>query len=106
MGLETDEAFVGGSDKKNRHADKKVTKPKTAVGGVKDRTSNKVTVKPVPEITKTCLEDFIEKNVTEDAKKYTDENRIYSDLRNHESVNHFVGEYVRGQAHTNGTELF
>ena len=25
---------------------------------------------------------------------------------NHESVNHSVGEYVRGQAHTNGIESF
>ncbi|MDE0267268.1 MAG: IS1595 family transposase [Thaumarchaeota archaeon] len=103
--VEIDEAFFGGSDK-NRHADKKGTKPKTAVVGVKDRTTNKVAAAPVPETTKARLEHFIEGHVNDGAKKYTDENRAYSGLSNHESCNHSVGAYVRGQAHTNGMESF
>ena len=37
---------------------------------------------------------------------YTDEARAYDGLPNRESVKHSVGEYVRGQAHTNGVESF
>ena len=35
-----------------------------------------------------------------------DENRAYASLANHESCNHSVGQYVWGQAHTNGLESF
>ncbi len=38
--------------------------------------------------------------------KYTDENCAYAGLKNHESVNHYVGEYVRRMVHTNGMEPF
>ena len=103
--VEIDDAFFEGFGK-NHHADKKGTTSKTAVVCVKDRTTNKVTAKPVPETTKARLDDFVERNVAEDAKKYTDENRTYSDPMNYASVNHSVGEYVRGQAHTNGMESF
>ena len=41
------------------------------------------------------------------ATVYTDEAAAYRRLnRPHESVAHGVGEYVRGQAHTNGMESF
>ena len=103
--VEIDEAFFGGSDS-NRHEDEKGTKPKTAVVGARDRSTNKITAKPVPETTKARLEHFVDTHVDKDTKKYTDENRAYAGLKNHESVNHSVGEYVRGMAHTNGMESF
>ena len=37
---------------------------------------------------------------------YTDGEPAYRDLPRHEFVRHSVGEYVRGQAHTNGMESF
>ena len=40
------------------------------------------------------------------AKVYTDEARTYEGMPNRESVNHKVGQYVDGQAHTNGLESF
>ncbi len=98
---EIDEAFFGDSDM-NRHADKRGTKKKTAVVGAKDRMTNKITAKFVPETTKARLTDFIDRHVDKDNKKYTDENSSYTGLLNHESVNHSVGEYVRGHVHTNG----
>lgn len=45
--------------------------------------------------------------VDETSTVYTDEARAYIGLgRYHEAVRHSVGEYVRGQAHTNGIESF
>ena len=41
-----------------------------------------------------------------EAQVYTDTSRIYDGLDPHESVNHSRGEYVRGEAHTNGIESF
>ena len=41
-----------------------------------------------------------------DATIYTDDHKSYVGLPDHQSVRHSVGEYVRGQAHTNGVESF
>ncbi len=103
--VEIDEVYLGGSES-NKHLDKKGKGKKTAVVGVRDRLTKTIVAKPVPETTKARLEDFIENNVKSEAKKYTDENSSYGGLENHESVNHSVGEYVRGKAHTNGMESF
>lgn len=103
--VEIDEMYAGGSES-NKHKDKKGKVKKAIIVGIKDRKSNKITTQIVPEATKARLEDFIEKNVNSDSKKYTDENPSYSDLTNHESVKHSAGEYVRGMEHTNGMESF
>ena len=104
--VEVDEKYVGGSES-NKHANKKGKNPKVPVVGVRDRDTGKVTAAPVPETTQARLVDFVH-NHTEspDTKVYTDGNPAYATLKNHESVNHSAGEYVRGQAHTNGIESF
>ena len=103
--VEIDEVYLGGLEK-NKHKKDKGKKEKVAVVGVKDRKTNKISAQPVPETTKARLNNFIESKVKDSAKKYTDENRAYQSLTNHESVKHSVGEYVRGQAHVNGMESF
>jgi hypothetical protein len=49
-------------------------------------------------------------NVDREARLHTDESRIYSDVRNHvaahERVKHSIGEYARGDVHTNSVEGF
>lgn len=52
---------------------------------------------------------FVEEVAKDDAVVYTDTDeagQYKTYLGYHESVNHNAGEYVRGQAHTNGVESF
>ena len=55
------------------------------------------------------MQKFVCTNVAPGATLYTDEHISYrglSRIYHHESVKHSVGEYVRGQAHTNSMESF
>ena len=74
--------------------------------GIKNRKTNTIRAKPVPETTAARLGKFVKDNASKESKKYTDDNKAYADLENHETVRHSVGEYVRGMAHTNGVESF
>ena len=65
-----------------------------------------VTASPVPEITAARLCNSVERHIHPDADKYTDENKTYNNLDNHETVCHSVGEHVRGQVHPGGIESF
>ena len=103
--IEIDEAFFGGLEK-NKHKGKKYTSKKTAGVGAKDRSTDKITATAVPETAKARLEDFIENTIDKDATKHTDENPSCSDLTNHETVNHSIGECVNGVSRTNGLESF
>ncbi len=51
---------------------------------------------------------IVSENIAKEARVHTDESRIYSDVSgmvaSHESVKHSVGEYVRGDVHTNSVE--
>ena len=52
---------------------------------------------------------FVAEHVSPHAIIYTDGSTSYTDAGDryaHEAVRHSVGEYVRGQAHTNGIESF
>ena len=53
------------------------------------------------------MQKFIRETATVEALVYTDDHGGYRGIFHpHETVKHSVGEYVRGQAHTNGIESF
>ena len=108
--IEVDEAFFGGKER-NKHGDKKLrqgrgTVGKTAVVGIKDRPTNKIAAKVVPDTRKETLVDFIDAHAAPGATVYSDEAAAYNGLIDHEAVRHGIGEYVKGQAHINGMESF
>ncbi|MDE0370105.1 MAG: IS1595 family transposase [bacterium] len=96
---------------RNKHESKKLRAGrgpvgKTAVVGARDRATGQVVAKVIPNTSADTLQGFVEERRVPNAPVYTDGATAYDGLSNREAVGHSVGEYVRGQAHTNGMESF
>ena len=108
--VEIDETYLGGKRRNMSHSKRKRLTGRGPVGkvevaGAKDRPTNQVRAS-VEETTGATLQGFVRDRVRPGAKLYTDGTAAYRSLPNQEAVKHSVGEYVRGQAHTNGVESF
>ena len=110
--VEADETYVGGLAK-NMHARVRRERihgrggvDKTAVAGIKDRATGKVTAKVVAATDGPTLRGFVTEHSAHTAMVYTDDHKAYSGLPRHQAVKHSVAEYVNGQAHVNGVESF
>ena len=110
--VEQDETYMGGKRKnmpksKREKLEGRGAVGKTAVVGMKDRASNKVAARVVENTDADTLQGFVSDHADPSAVVYTDDAPAYCSLPFwHEAVKHSVGEYVRGQAHTNGIESF
>jgi len=109
--VEMDETFVGGLEK-NKHRSKRQHRGtggagKEAVYALVER-GGTVRSHHVPAVTADNLKPIIEAHIDGATVVYTDEGATSKGLgrlfEKHESVNHSIGEYVRGDAHTNTIE--
>ena len=67
------------------------------------RQTNKALATVAGGTDKQTLHGLIHGQVKPDTKIFTDDHRAYEGLLNRQSVKHLVSEYVKGQAHTNGS---
>ena len=109
--VETDETAIGGIEK-NKHASKRQhlgrgSVGKTIVHGILDRETNQIVAGSVDSPDAATLQGRVLDATEPDAVVYTDEAAAYVGIdRQHASVRHSTGEYVREKAHTNGMESF
>ena len=103
--VEVDETYVGGKAKGKGY---RYTGNKTMVAGVVERGGD-VRMKVIPDNKRETLHAFIREYVSPKAERiFTDQLQAYKGIADddtkHETVNHSLEEWVRGDVHTNSIE--
>src|SRR5215211_2661204 len=103
--VEADETYVGGKAKNRAYT--KTAPAKEAVMSLVER-GGKVRWHHVADVTATTLKPILVEAIAKDTHFRTDSSPVYTGLgggfASHETVNHSIKEYVRGDAHTNTAE--
>jgi transposase-like protein len=111
MTVEIDETYIGGKEK-NKHAHKRT---KGNIGGTgKEITlslverGGRVRSHHIASVTAKTLKPILEAQIHADTAVYSDMGgaRSATMFKTHGMVNHSIGEYVRGEIHTNTVEGF
>jgi len=111
--VEADETYIGGKEK-NKHA---WQRKKENIGGQGKEIAfalvergGKVRSHHIPEVTAKTLRPILTAQLDTASALMTDGEGQYrilgADFARHEAVNHSIGEYVRGDAHTNTVESY
>jgi len=114
--IEADETFIGPKVRKaNRKARAKIGKVnswqgKTPIAGLAERGGD-VRATVVPAVDVNTIFPFIQKNVEKGSKLFTDQGAVYRSRfikknYDHQTVNHILDEYVRGEVHTSTIDNF
>ncbi len=112
--VEVDESYFGGRRRNMSNKRRKQLSDtgrgavgKTAVVGIKGRTTKQVRAKVTERVDSEHLKGFVIENTAPGATVYTDDALAYDGLPfDHKTVRHSVSEYVKEMAHTNGVESF
>lgn len=109
--VEADSTYIGGLEG-NKHRSKR--KHAGTGGAGKEHVfalverKGRVRSHHIPTVNANTLSSVLKAQIAEEAKLYTDQDNLMKkvgrEMKRHASVNHSIGEYVRGDVHTNTIE--